>query len=77
MGNEKSEIPEFELWYEQNYSYYKIKHDGNEESMREDALRAHMQIKHIHANPSILHTGGKKQSKRKKKPNPYGFDRDE
>ncbi len=61
----------FEDWYEANKSYYSIKHGGDEEAMRKDALNAHGTIKMVSVAPPKM----EKKKRKKEKPNPYGFDK--
>lgn len=65
-------IPEFDVWYEQNKSYYRVKHEGDEEAMLKDAKASYQQIKAFNSAPQRSEP---KRTNRKKKPNPYGFDR--
>ena len=64
-------IPDFEDWYISNKSFYNVKHSGNKEKMRDDALRAYHQIKQFDGKPAMQVSAKKEKNK---KPNPYGFD---
>ncbi|MEA3454661.1 MAG: hypothetical protein U9R12_06980 [Candidatus Caldatribacteriota bacterium] len=62
-------MPEFEDWFLQNINYYAVKHDGDKDEMINDARSAYEEIRQFIAAPPKM-----QKTKRKKKPNPYGFD---
>ncbi len=66
-------MPEFKDWYLANKPYYEVRFDKNNKVCEEEAMRAYNIINEVIRRPP-------KQEKRKgkkKKPNPYGFDREE
>lgn len=64
-------MQDFDSWYEKNRSYYAVKHSGNEDDMKRDALRAFETIRTSAGAPQKQ----ERKSKKKAKPNPYGFDK--
>jgi len=64
-------LPEFDVWYEQNKPYYRVKHNEDEDKMLEDAKKSYQQIRAFSLAPKRQEPT---RTKRKKKPNPYGFD---
>ena len=62
---------DFEKWYQDNKSYYRVKCNGNEEAMRIAAKASFETILQVEREPQ----GMRVKKAKKKKPNPYGFDR--
>lgn len=59
----------FKKWYEENKSYFNVKHEGDLMKMEEDAIHSYNLMKSFSGKPAMQSKG----SEVKKKPNPYGF----
>ncbi len=59
----------FKKWYEENRSYFFVKHSGDESKMEDDAIHSYNLMKSFSGKPTMQN----KEKETKKKPNPYGF----